>query len=113
MKRFISILISFSTILFFSSQIIFAESIDAKDMPGSAIFSTNCAMCHAGGNNVVNPIKTLTITDLKKYGMYSEDAIIKQVTLGNGGMPSFQDRIDIEDIQDVAQYVLAQSTQGW
>jgi cytochrome c6 len=80
---------------------------------GAAIFSNKCAACHMGGNNAVNPQKTLKQADLTKYGMDTPEAIIAQVTNGKAAMPKFGGQISEKDIQDVAAYVLDQAAKGW
>jgi len=80
---------------------------------GAKVFSANCAACHIGGGNVVNGAKTLKKTDLEKYSMASEEAIITQVTKGKNAMPSFLGRLSEDDIANVAAYVLAQAEKGW
>ncbi|WP_330204849.1 cytochrome c6 PetJ [Cyanobacterium sp. Dongsha4] len=80
---------------------------------GAAIFSANCASCHMGGKNVVNPAKTLQKEDLEKYGMYDIEQIKTQVMNGKAAMPSFLSRLSNEDIDNVASYVLAQADNGW
>jgi cytochrome c6 len=73
---------------------------------GAKIFSANCAVCHAGGRNTVNPAKTLKQQDLDKYEMNSAEAIIYQVTNGKQAMPAFKGRLKPEQIEDVTAYVL-------
>ncbi|OLP20025.1 cytochrome C6 [Leptolyngbya sp. 'hensonii'] len=80
---------------------------------GAKVFSANCASCHAGGKNIVNPAKTLKKADLDQYGMNTAAAIVTQVTNGKGAMPSFKGRLTPEQMEDVAAYVLEQSSQGW
>lgn len=80
---------------------------------GAAVFTANCASCHQGGKNVVNAAKTLKKEDLAKYGKDSVEAIVAQVTKGNGAMPAFGGRLSADDIEAVANYVLAQSEKGW
>lgn len=80
---------------------------------GATVFSANCAACHAGGRNLVNPTKTLSKEDLEKYGMNSADAIITQVTNGKASMPSFKGRLKPDQIENVAAYVLSKSEAGW
>ena len=80
---------------------------------GEAIFSANCAACHMGGMNAVNAEKTLQKADLEKYGKDTPEAIIKQVTNGNGAMPAFGGRLSEADIENVAAYVLSQANKGW
>jgi cytochrome c6 len=80
---------------------------------GASVFSANCAQCHAGGKNLVNPQKTLQKADLEKYGMFSEQAIINQVTNGKNAMPALGSRLNPDQIADVAAYVLSQAEKGW
>ena len=80
---------------------------------GAQVFSANCAACHISGGNAVNPAKTLKKDDLIANGKDTPDAIITQVTNGNGGMPAFGGRLTPEQIENVAAYVLEQSGNGW
>ncbi len=80
---------------------------------GAATFSANCAACHAGGGNVLNPAKTLSLADLEKNGKDSLEAIIYQVTNGKAPMPAFGGRLTDDQIAEVAEYVLAQAEAGW
>lgn len=80
---------------------------------GERIFSANCSACHAGGNNVIIPEKTLKKDTLEANGMNSVNAITYQVTNGKNAMPAFGGRLDDSDIEDVANYVLSQSEKGW
>ena len=80
---------------------------------GERIFSANCSACHAGGNNVIIPEKTLKKDVLEANGMNSVDKITYQVTNGKNAMPAFGGRLDDSDIEDVANYVLSQSEKGW
>lgn len=91
-----------------------SQGAQAEDLAaGKQIFDSKCASCHAGGNNIVNPAKTLKAADLEKYGMNSMDVIINQVTNGKPPMPSFKGQLSDQDMQNVAAYVLSQSKQGW
>ncbi len=80
---------------------------------GKQIFSANCAACHAGGRNAVNPTKTLQKADLEKWEMYDAAAIVTQVTNGKGAMPAFKGKLDSAQIDNVTAYVLAQADNGW
>jgi len=97
--------------LFYFSNI--SATLAANIEEGEKIFTANCAACHAGGNNVIMPAKTLKIEDLEKYGMSNIDSIKTQVTNGKNAMPSFQGRLNTDDIDNVANYVLSQSKAGW
>merc|ERR1719198_1953753 len=72
---------------------------------GAGVFNGNCAACHAGGNNTVVPEKKLKKDALVTYGKYDVQAIIKQVTNGNGAMPAFGQKLGPDDIEDVANWV--------
>ncbi|MGK7919294.1 MAG: cytochrome c6 PetJ [Trichodesmium sp.] len=79
---------------------------------GKQIFSGNCAACHIGGKNSINPMKTLSKADLEKYGMFSAEKISYQVTNGKAAMPAFK-RLGETSIADVTAYVLDQAEKGW
>lgn len=80
---------------------------------GAQVFSSNCAACHIGGGNLVNPTKTLQKADLEQYQMNSIDAIKNQVINGKLGMPAFEGRLATDQIEAVAAYVLDQAEKGW
>merc|ERR1712127_362937 len=82
---------------------------------GEQIFNANCGACHAGGQNVIMPEKTLEKEALDKYlaGGRSEASIITQVTNGKNAMPAFGGRLSDEDIANVATYVIASADAGW
>ncbi|GAB1542028.1 c-type cytochrome [Scytonema sp. NUACC21] len=80
---------------------------------GAKVFSANCASCHAGGKNLVQAQKSLKKDALEKYGMYSQESIIAQVTNGKNAMPAFKGRLKPEQIEDVTAYVLEQADKGW
>lgn len=110
MKKIISLLILLTTIFTFA----FSSPAFAGDIVnGGKLFGANCAACHAGGKNLVQANKSLSKSDLEKYGMYSQEAIIAQVTNGKNAMPAFKGRLNAEQIADVAAYVLAQAEKGW
>lgn len=103
------VLVAIATVLFsFTSP---AWAGDAAK--GAQVFSSNCASCHMGGKNVVNPAKTLQKADLDKYAMSDLESIKAQVTNGKAAMPSFKGRLTDAQIEDVAAYVLAQAEKGW
>ncbi|QZZ19006.1 c-type cytochrome [Leptothermofonsia sichuanensis E412] len=80
---------------------------------GAKVFSANCAACHMAGGNVVAANKNLKAETLKQFGMDSASAIINQVTNGKNAMPAFKGRLNDEQIEAVAAYVLDQSAKGW
>jgi cytochrome c6 len=102
--------------LFFSSFLLlgFSNPINAADIEtGKNIFEGNCAACHANGKNIIIIDKTLEKNVLETNGMYSDKAIVTQVTNGKNAMPAFGDRLTDDEIESVAKYVLDQSDKGW
>jgi cytochrome c6 len=109
-KQLLSILclaLAIATLLF-SRPVLAADTAD-----GAKVFGANCAACHMGGKNMVNPAKTLQKADLDQYQMASLDAIKTQVTNGKAAMPSFKGKLTDEQIENVAAYVLEQAEAGW
>ncbi|KAG7349110.1 cytochrome c, mono- and diheme variants family protein [Nitzschia inconspicua] len=92
-----------------------APAVAADVGAGEQIFNANCAACHAGGQNVIMPEKTLEKDALEQYlaGGRNAKAIITQVTNGKNAMPAFGGRLDDEAIANVAAYVLETSEAGW
>lgn len=90
-------------------SVVYAADLEA----GEQVFSANCSACHAGGNNAIMPDKTLKKDALEENGMNSVQAITTQVKNGKNAMPAFGGRLADEDIDNVANYVLSQSEQGW
>lgn len=80
---------------------------------GENVFTANCSACHAGGNNVIMPEKTLKKDALSSNQMDSMKAITYQVTNGKNAMPAFGGRLSDNEIEDVASFVLDQSERGW
>mmetsp|Transcript_10832 Transcript_10832/g.14158 ORF Transcript_10832/g.14158 Transcript_10832/m.14158 type:complete len:133 (+) Transcript_10832:303-701(+) len=82
---------------------------------GEQVFNANCAACHAGGQNVIMPEKTLEKEALESYlsGGRNEKAVMTQVTNGKNAMPAFGGRLSDDDIANVATYVISQSDAGW
>jgi len=82
---------------------------------GEKIFNANCAACHAGGQNVIMPEKTLEKEALEMFlaGGRSEASVRTQVTNGKNAMPAFGGRLSDQDIENVAAYVIQTSGDGW
>lgn len=110
MKRIIAVLVLGLTLLSFC----WSRPAFALDLAnGAEVFSANCAACHVGGGNLINAAKPLKKDALEKYEMASLDAIKTQVTKGKNAMPAFDGRLNAEQIEDVAAYVLDQADKGW
>ena len=89
-------------------SVLFANVANAN-----AVFDKNCASCHAGGKNVMNPDKTLSKESLEKNGVNNLADIKALVTKGKPPMPGFQGALDDAAIADVSAFVLEQSKKGW
>ena len=94
-----------------------AVAADPKDVDpiGKSIFEYNCAACHRGGQNIIQPEKTLQREDLEQYldGGFNEKSVIRQVTNGKNAMPAFGGRLPDDDIANVAAFVISTSRAGW
>jgi cytochrome c6 len=111
-KFFLNVLNLLKLVVF--TLVVFQQNSFAGDIEnGEKIFTANCSACHAGGNNVIMPEKTLKKDALEANGMKSVDAITYQVTNGKNAMPAFGGRLGDNDIEDVANYVLSQTEKGW
>ncbi|MBW4649144.1 MAG: c-type cytochrome [Kastovskya adunca ATA6-11-RM4] len=110
MKKIVSIVwVAIALFTVVLSQPAFA----ANTVKGGSIFGANCAACHLGGRNIVVASKTLKKAALEKYGMNSLEAITNQVKNGKNSMPAFRRRLNEQQIEDVAAYVLEQAEKGW
>ena len=76
-------------------------------------FKKHCSSCHAGGNNIMNPDKTLKMESLEKNGVNSLEAIKALVSKGKAPMPAFASTLDDKQIDAVSAYVLEQAKKGW
>lgn len=110
MKLFFSFFISLFSVCILSFSLTFAQEVQVDLDAGEQIFTQNCVACHAGGENLVNPAKTLSFADLEKNEKNSVKAIINQVTNGASGMPVFSGRLSEEEITNVANFVFSQAT---
>nr|YP_009396521.1 cytochrome c553 [Vertebrata australis]ARW65707.1 cytochrome c553 [Vertebrata australis] len=109
MRFLFSLVLSFLALLSICNNLVFSEELIVDLDAGEQVFSQNCVSCHAGGNNLVNPEKTLSLEHLDKNKKASIKGIITQVTYGANGMPVFSERLSEEEIMNVANYVLSQA----
>lgn len=80
---------------------------------GQKIFVINCAACHAEGTNIIKPEKTLKKESLEKNGMNKVSSIRYQIINGKNAMPAFGGRLNENEIEDVAHYVITKSNINW
>ena len=96
----------------FFALIIFPKQIQAKENEiGKKLFNLNCIACHKNGQNVIIPEKNLKLEALEENGMNNLDSIIYQILNGKNGMPAFGGRLNEQQIEQIAEYVLKQSTE--
>jgi cytochrome c6 len=99
-----------------------AHAIDLDN--GSALFTSSCSGCHAGGSNLFSASKTLFMKDLIKYKYDTPDAMKLLINKGKGQMPAYGTFISPKgnvmpakysdpEIEDIAAYVLDQASSNW
>jgi len=98
-----------------ASGLVIPPALTGNFDEGEKIFSANYTACHAIGQNVIMPDKTLEKEALDTYltGGRNEDAVKTQVTNGKNAMPAFKGRLSENDIANVATYVISTSESGW
>ncbi|WP_114992263.1 c-type cytochrome [Synechococcus sp. UW179A] len=95
-----------------------ARAVTDPDLShGAQLFSSNCAACHMGGGNVIRASRTLSLADLQayldSYNQHPIEAIENQIENGKNAMPSYEGKLSLTDIDDVAAYVEKQAEKGW
>ena len=108
MRKLLTVVLAIAILIFTFSHPALADEPD-----GQEIFNANCSACHIGGNNVIIANKTLRKEALEKYEMKSLAAIKNQITNGKNAMPAFGGRLEEDEIEAVATYVLTQAEKGW
>ncbi len=103
MKKFLHMTLSSLALIF-----VMVNTTSANE-----VFKTNCSSCHAGGNNIMNPDKTLKMESLEENGVNSLGAIKALVSKGKAPMPAFASTLDEKQIDAVSAYVLEQAKKGW
>jgi cytochrome c6 len=88
------------------SQLLIEKSTFAS---GKKIFQANCSVCHIGGTNIIIPEKNLKKNALEANGMNTLNSISYQIINGKNGMPAFGGRLQEDEIEILASYVLKQS----
>lgn len=100
--------------MFCGSERAIASTLPEAARPdAAALFSANCAACHANGGNIIRRGKNLKQKALSRHGYDSAEAIEALVQQGKGAMPAYADRLSAEEIGAIAQYVLTQAKTGW
>ena len=103
-----------TTILLLIFNFFYILPIQAVNLEkGKTLFLQNCIGCHKGGNNLIIPEKNLKKLTLEANGMYSIEAITYQVLNGKNGMPAFGGRLQEEEIETIAEYVIFSSDKNF
>ncbi len=79
----------------------------AEERSGEALFKELCAMCHAGGGNIINPKKTLSKAHREAHGVNTVEAIVQTIRNPGPGMARYDETtLPDAEARRVAQYVL-------
>jgi cytochrome c6 len=89
------------------------SAANANSLNSENLFKLNCAVCHAGGNNIIIPEKNLKKETLEENGMNTIQAITYQIINGKNGMPAFGGRLKEEEIEEIAKYILEQAEKNF
>jgi len=81
---------------------------------GKSVFEVNCVACHAGGQNMIAKERTLQKDALQKYVGLSEEAVkdFVQNSVVHRGAFVLGDKLSEKNFDDVAAYVVAQTTEN-
>jgi len=79
----------------------------AKVPPGEKSFVKNCAVCHANGENIINPPKTLHRKILEMNGIKKPADIVEKMRHPGPGMTTFdKETIPDKEAKAIAEYIL-------
>jgi cytochrome c6 len=98
-----------------SSTISVPPALAAADIAkGQELFELNCAGCHAGGQNLVKPAKSLQSLALTKYLGGTDPSTIQSFAMKNHPKVVFfkmpDGKLTTEQYQDVTAYISDQAT---
>jgi cytochrome c6 len=84
-----------------------AQAQAAEGSQGEQAFVKNCAVCHPGGKNIINPAKTLSKKVLSENGIRSAADILRQMRNPGPGMTQFDEKtIPDGTAKAIAEYIL-------
>jgi len=74
---------------------------------GKKLFETYCASCHNSGGNMINPQKTLRVSDRERNGVMNASDVVKLMRSPGSGMTKFdKDTISDRDAEAIADYIV-------
>ena len=106
----------FLLIILFSifSFLILPKDLNALDTnSGESIFKNHCAGCHVNGGNIIRRAKNLKIKSLKRNGINDASEIAKIARQGIGIMNGYEDQLDENDDQIVANWIWEKAQKAW
>ncbi len=75
--------------------------------PGEEAFLSNCVVCHANGENLITPSKSLHKKSLAANGIRTVDDIVKKMRDPGPGMTKFDaGMIPDKTARQIAEYIL-------
>ena len=80
---------------------------------GANLFKHNCAGCHINGGNIIRRSKNLKISSLKRNGIDNPEAIAKIARQGIGIMSGYEDQLEGNSDQIVANWIWEQAQKAW
>ncbi|MBW3041600.1 c-type cytochrome [Prochlorococcus marinus] len=104
-------LISFCCTFFYLSLPNELNAFEADS--GEALFKHNCSGCHINGGNIIRRSKNLKISSLKRNGIDNPEAIAKIARQGIGIMSGYEDELEENGDQIVANWILEQAQKAW
>ncbi len=80
---------------------------DEKGKTPEAAFKANCAVCHPGGGNIINPKKTLHKADREANNVKTAADIVSKMRNPGPGMTTFDKKtISDAEAKKIAEYIL-------
>ncbi len=75
---------------------------------GEELFQKKCAVCHAGGGNIINPKKNLQKESLEANGIKTVDDIVAKMRNPGPGMAAFDEKsLPEAEAKAIAEYIQA------
>lgn len=97
-----TILLLISFFLLFNIQLAKAKNLEK----GKKLFFSNCDVCHHNGTNLILSEKDLSKENLELNGMNNKESITYQIINGKNGMPAFGGRIQENEVEEIADFLL-------
>ena len=104
MKKIFALLLTAACLCTFATVITAKEQGKEK---GEALYKQYCATCHPDGGNIVNPQKTLHVTDREAHNIRKPADIIEKMRNPGPGMIRFDEKTILDkEASEIAEYIL-------